>query len=355
MFIVSEENINASDFQTCCILSREERVDEIINEVCGEEYSEGSHISGLEVAICISKVAGMSDNIIHKEQLIKSQTYWRTLRPFRVNSIISYFPYLQQSIIMFTPEKKYGPDYLIDNTYGYKWILNDCTIENTIKMAARCINVEENPIDILLKYSLCDTDMYNRMDEFISIKELKEILCRMMDIAGGLYFISDLDKQTENGVETNKDGFTYYDKYINRMTFKRVATDTDGQRIRCITNKNNRVLISLRDYFYSLGMSVKWTDGQIFIEGKDESYILCLDNFSNNSEIKRMLVDKSVYVQEKHIDKNKDDVSYDTEKEYTYLGQYIMIEDTVYLYPQTYKRINEYLQSDNGQIRGMVR
>lgn len=343
MFIVNEENISASDFQSCYILSNEERVDEIINEVYGWEYNEGCHISGLEVAVCISKVVGMSDNIIHKEQLIKSQTNWSTLRPFRVNSIISYLPYLKQYIIAPKTQKHYGPDYLIDETDGYMWILDECTIKNAIEMVSSCINSVENPIETSLKYELCDNDQYNRLDDLITIREFKDMLYKMINIKGELHYRSDLDKKPANAIEKNKDDLTYYDNYINRIAFIPQMTEINEKQIRSMVNKNNALLVSLRDYINSLGLTVNWNNGQIFIEGKKTSLVLCLDNFSNNSEIRRMFIDKSIYAQHSVINENEEGIYYDLEKSYTYFGQYVIIQDTVYLYPKTYERIDEYI------------
>ena len=342
---VWNSTVSAADSGICYALTPEDRVNEIINDVYGNMVDENDYINCLEAAVCIGKIVGMDDNVVEINNIVfHDKTFYSTHPIFRWNELLNFLEPLEYNVIL--PKETVpnnAPEKIIDSFYYFGWVLSRCTIAQAVEMAANCIDKEHAYISVSKQYNLCDDDWYGELDNPISIGRLRELMCRLIKVNGDLYYISDMDGSEDNIINAKNKSLSYYDLYKNRLTFSIDTIQGGGKELRCLVNSNNAILICLRDYINSLGMTVDWNEGQIFTEGNEGSYIFCLDEFSQNDEIYRMFVDKSIYAQHFAETGNGDKAFDGMEKDCIYLGQYIMSDDTTYLYPKTYDRLKEYL------------
>lgn len=335
--------VNSEDYNMA--LDVEERTNEIISNVLGTEKKDSDIMHYVEAAICINKVAGLSDNVV-EHPLVESEkteervTLWSSggvPRRFFIgdclNTIgfVTVFPPRHNEDINWShPEKMF-----FDNWYEDMdaW----CSRKNAVELAMNCISRDSlDYLEEAAEYGLYNSEQDT--EEFITVSELKELMIKMYDIKGGIYYPSDLDCGIITGAVSTKE--SYYDLYHKRMTFSRVQMNIGGKNVSVMKNEFGSVLVGLRDICELNGFSVCWDNGIIDISYNDTEYDFRLDNFPNNI---KMLTDTSLYVYHPVV---VDDRWLDLDKSITYLGQYEMIDDTVYVYPKTFNNLIEYLGID---------
>ena len=85
------------------------------------------------------------------------------------------------------------------------------------------------------------------------------------------------------------------------------------------------------------GYNVDWIgNGDIMIHNDDNEIILSLDEYPDQY---KMCIDKAIYVKHLTYEGNKLIIS----DSFSYLGEYDIIDDTIYLYPHSLDRLSSYL------------
>lgn len=318
-----------------CALSKEERVDEIILNVMGE-CTDDCNVTRNEALICIDQVAGLSDNTVLDTYVIVeySDLYLYKDRLDRL-CLLSQYNFYTYEKTLFLEETTNG----FWGNHGYCFYpTNNCTIGYAIDLVANCIDKgHNNSVDLARNFKLCGEDMLERTDEDISIYELKILMCNMFDIAGEIYYCSDAYGVTDNEFITNNN-ISYYERYCNRKTYTPTATTIGNkEHIEAMENRNGVHLIQLRDFLYKYNKSIEWENGSIIVKDEKSSVKLCLDNFPAKT---RMFTSPAIYAE--HLVWENEWIVKD--KSYTYLGEYEMINEHVYLYPYTLLKIIDYFQ-----------
>lgn len=346
-FCVQGIVVNSADYNMA--LSTEERTNEIINNVLGTERKDSDIMHYIEAAICINKVAGLSDNaiehpLVESEKTEEHVTLWSSgvvPRRFFIGDclnamgFVTVFPPRHNEEINWShPERMF-----FDN--WYEDMVAWCTRKNAVELAMNSISYDSSDyLKEAAEYGLYDSEQDN--EKFITVSELKELMIKMYDIKGGIYYPSDLDRGIITGAASKTE--SYYDIYLKRMTFSRDQMSIGGKSVSVMKNEFGAVLVGLRQICELNGFNVDWDNGKINISYNGEEYDFELDDFPGNI---KMLTDTSIYVYHPVV---VDDRWLDLDKSITYLGQYEMIDDTVYVYPETFDNLIEYLNIDAESI-----
>lgn len=320
-----------------CALSKKERIEEIISNVIGK-YKEDDNITRNEALICINQVAGLSDNAVIKASVLLnySDLYLYKDRLYRL-CLLSQYNFYTYEKTLFLEETTNG----FFGNYGYCFYpTNNCTIGYAIELMANCIDKDYNdPIDVAKTFNLCSADMLEKIDKNITVFELKVLMDNMFDVAGEIYYNSDECGVTDNEFVTNND-ISYYERYCNKKTYFPDVITIDGKnQVEAIKNKNGVYLVKLRSFLNSYNKNIEWENGTIVIKDDTSIIKLSLDNFPGKI---RMFTSASIYAEHPVYE----DEFVVRDESYTYLGEYEMINDHVYLYPYTLFEIIDYLELD---------
>ena len=334
---------NSEDYNMA--LGIEERTNEIISSVLGTEKKDSDKMRYIEAAICINKVAGLSDNavghpLVESEKTEEKVTLWSSgdvPRRFFIGDCLNtigfvtvFPPQHDEEINWSNPERMFFDAWYADMD---SW----CSRKDAVELAMNCISYDSvDYLEEAEKYGLYDSTQDNK--QFITVSELKDLMIKMYKIQGGIYYPSDLDAGIITGAAYKTE--SYYDRYIKRMTFSRDQINIGGKNVSVMKNEFGAVLVGLREICELNGFNVTWDNGSINISYNDNEYDLKLDDFPGNI---KMLTDKSMYCYHPVI---VDDKWLDLDESITYLGQYEMIDDRVYVYPETFDNIIEYLSID---------
>lgn len=215
-----------------------------------------------------------------------------------------------------------------------------CTIENILRIIACCIQVEDNDdyVEIIRKNNLCSEDVLERTNEFITIREMRNILINLYGVAGE-WFYNNIHSYAEiHGIDLSHSQ-TYYERYQKATNYNIYSVFVNGYEIQCAEAENGEPLVALSDLSEIYNISLTWDNGIIGVSDTNgNEYVFRLDEFITNW---REGCDKTIYVRNLIYDEKGWRIWSD-ETEYN-CGQYEMINDRVFVYPKAYKYFLQYM------------
>ena len=325
-------------------LSVDDRVDEIVTNVLEDyESTNDELINYIEAAICINQVAGLSDNAVD-HPLYPSANYeditrWSSKDVYRRYFIGDYLTTMGYATVFPPIEDKEINEEDPEKLFYEEWycdMIDKCTVRNALELAVNCLVQEyDDYIAIAKEKGLCgDISDY---DKLISISELKELMRRMYQLKGELYYSSDLDNGIFSSAVRSSEEMSYHERYRKRLTFNKGAIEMNNRRVTVMRNDFGASLVGFRDMCNAYGIPIEWNDGEIRISFNGQTHDLRLDNFPDKIT---MLVEKSLYAWHPVA---MNEMFVDIDKSFTCFGQYEMIHDSVYLYPKTFENFINYI------------
>ena len=325
------------------------RVDEIVYGVLGD-VSEEDTMNYLEAAVCINKVAGLSDNSIigHEIDEIIDEGNDKLLssRQIARRWFLGDYLYAVGYTTVFQPKQQIlvnDAEVLGVRSLYSLWSANfkaNSTIGNAVELAVNCVRKEE--CDYKREGAECGLYNGDEYDSDITVDGLKSIMRNMFTLSGELYFPSDLDNGMIDSAYLSSDDMTYYERYKKRMNFKDEVLNIHGTAISVKTNDFGAKLIGFRELCEIFGMTVEWDNGKIKLTNGNGTYDIRLDDFEGN---RKMLTDRNIFAYHPKVDEFWH-VIFD--KSVDCFGQYEMINDRIYLYPETFRKFTEHMDIDSG-------
>ena len=323
-------------------LDLEDRVNEIIYNVF--ESIEDEHILNyVEAAVCISQVAGLSDNAV-KHPLYEGAndddiTIWSTNDVYRRYFIGDYLNTIGYATV-FPPKHEITEE---DEKSFYKeWgidMIESCIVEYAADLSANCIVYKyKEPMNEMANRGVIDKTV--QQDKLMTISELKELLKRMYLVNGYVYYGSDLDGGEYGTALHSDECISYYERYKKRMIFDRKKLNINGSEVSVLENAYGSKMVSFRELCNALGINIVWNDGVIDLDYKGEKYNVRLDIYQKNTKI---LIDKNIYSWHP-VPQNE--IFVDLDKSFTCYGQYEMVNDSIYLYPETFLAFIDHIGID---------
>ena len=325
------------------------RVDEIVSGVLGDVSGEDT-MNYLEAAVCINKVAGLSDNSIigHEIDEIYSEDGddWFSSKQFSRRWFLGDYLYAMGLTTVFVPDNVFCMDSVKESgaqgllCFWGAYLDVNCTIGNAVELAVNCVRKEE--CDYKREGAECGLYNGDEYDSDITVDGLKSIMSNMFTLSGELYFPSDLDNGMIDSAYLSSDDMTYYERYKKRMNFKDEVLNIHGTAISVKTNDFGAKLIGFRELCEIFGMTVEWDNGKIKLTNGNGTYDIRLDDFEGN---RKMLTDRNIFAYHPKVDEFWH-VIFD--KSVDCFGQYEMINDRIYLYPETFRKFTEHMDIDSG-------
>ena len=315
-------------------------VDEYINKVLGV-YSEYDLIKRGDAIVIIMKIIGLSDD---RASIYIDMDFYE---PF-ANDVFDWDS--GHSVCHSNKESYIYFGYTAGIVKGYEQNIypdNYATVRDIFAFIARCVDVSSSDdiYEIIRQNNINAGLAIENMDSYITIKDLKTMLINLLNAHGEIYYSSTY--YLKNSPELDKEHqFTYFERYINEHEYE----DKNTENIRCKISVTGTELYSLRDYLTNHGFNVDWIGtGDIRIYDNDQEFILCLDEYPGQY---KMYIDKSIGMKHLVYEENRIIIS----DSFDYLGEYDIVDETVYLYPNALERLSSYL-SDRGTVlsdRGTV-
>lgn len=323
-------------------LSVDDRVNEIVEQTIGSEYKESDTLNYIEAAICINKVAGLSDNSINhplNSNIIWDVTEWSSKDVPRKYFIGDYLCAMG-FVTVFQPRNDLGITMKEPRDFYTNWYSNMeslCQLKNAVELSVNCVEPHyDNYIETAKEKGLYHSiDMDNKN---IQVNELKELMRNMYSIEKGVYYSSDIDEGISDSALQADIDMSYYERYCNRLDFCKTMFHDKGKSVSVMQNSFGAKLVGFRDFCEANGITVEWDNGRITISYDGEEQELHLDNFPDTVKI---FVDKSIYAYHPIDEISIDMLNLDNS--FSYFGQYEMINDSIYLYPKTFSAFIEYM------------
>ncbi len=327
-------------------LSVEERVDEILESVLWQyekesieeqiqesksgkvhnyQFSYSEYVSRVDALVSIMRLTGMTDDITYY--------YWSSIHDdshtASDNSSQYKGNYLKIACRM-SEDFKNIAEY-DENLRFYP--LEYCTIGQALEFVSRCIYKVNNDYAVIAeRHNLCSTDMISRPNDFITVGELREILINMYNVSGEVVFmpVFEYGKWRDYDLRHTE---TYYDRYKKSSTYSLGSIYLNGYEIRYAQNGWGTALLSFADIMRKNDIDIQWNNGRMTLtKSTGKEYTICLDDFAPNL---RFYCDKGMY--EEHIVYDSLGYIIPYGDSFSTLGQYEIIDGTLYIYPLTYQ------------------
>lgn len=219
-----------------------------------------------------------------------------------------------------------------------------CTIKEALMFIARAIDADNSTdhISIALDNGICDADIASREDEYITVSQLRGMLINLYAVKGDVYYDDSYDGSGSNPKIDTDNESTYYEKYKNMHTFIPYEITENELEVSAVENGWGTKAVKLRDIMMAHDVDVAWDNGKIKLtDSEGTEYITFLDRVPGQV---RLGSDNILCME----------LSKEEAAEYNSLGeinivlfgQYEMIDDSVYLYPQALFALCGYLGID---------
>ena len=336
--VYAEENQSAS-----LTLSVEERVEEILESVMWK-YTTNTEVEQLE-EMKTGNIYQFNDN----DYVTRGNAAIAVLRVIGMTEDIATFnppmPYISDFHQGCVNSAGYKDYYLLtawkdgiikENIYKP----NDfCTIEHILRVIARCVQIDNEDYAAIAKaYNLCSDDMLERTNEFLTVGELRNILIKLYDVPGEWFYRNVYDYDEIKGTDLSNSQ-TYYERYQKTTNYTIYNVYINGYEIQLAEDENGNQLLALSDLMKIYDISTVWNNGSVILtDSHGEELTFLLDGFSSNW---RIGCDNIIYIRKMIFDENgyriwNDDTEW-------WFGQYMMINDRVYITISSYIQILNYM------------
>ena len=349
-----------SSYTVTNALSVEDRVDEILNSflyqykglgcydyltvknasesgyIYNSNLDMNSHINRANTLASIMKVIGLDEDLVQNISLIEDQEY--DLIQSYNNGSIFIANYIESALIKFDGYNKYdtsdsaGFKGSLANLDGVKFYpQRECTIEETLRFIARAINSDnsEDYIEIARDNGICSEEMLGRVNDYITISELRNILINLYSAKGDVYYTNSYEHLPALPQRDTEHDTTYYEKYVQAHTFSDSTVNVNGHTVSIMENGFGTKAVSLHDIIASYNAKIDWDNGKMTVTmDTGEHYTFFLEGYQgqirlgNDGQLSNAQTVSTL--------------SGSFNKRINLLGQYEMINGSVYLYPYAY-------------------
>lgn len=309
-------------------------------------YDDDSFVSRADAIECIMKVIGLTDDLSSNAPSVVTMST-DILDTFNFGSIYAQ-NYIWSASNMaseyaasgYDPNDKTGCKgclTLLNTEHNSEYMFYPeryCTIKEALMFIARAIDADcsEDYVCIALANDICDVGTIAQENEYITVSLLREMLIKFYGVKGDVYYNNLYDGSGSIPKIDSDSESTYYEKYQKMHTFNIYSITENGYGVSAAENGWGTKLVKLRDIMAAHNIDTEWDNGRIKLtDANGIEHVIYLDRTEGQARVGN---DNALCM---YISK-EESLEYKIMTQYfgiILFGQYEMINDSVYLYPQT--------------------